>query len=69
MHSESAEAIDVLRDAELADPPRARLLAIALGVGLREVLGRARVEVVGAQVNVVVGEHRSSAAGWFVTDL
>ena len=53
-----AEAVDVFGDAELGDPALGGGLAVALGVGRRVVLGDARVGVVGAQVQVVVGEHR-----------
>ena len=51
------EAVDVFGDAQLGDAPLAGHLAVALDVGRREVLGRGGVEVVGAQVEVVVGEH------------
>ena len=57
------EAIHVLRDTELLDPPLGRDLAVALGVGRRErgVRRRAR-RVVDAQVHVVVGQHPASLA-------
>ena len=54
-----AEAVDVLRDAELLDSPRARGAAVARRVRRREVLLRCRLERVGAQVKVIVGEHET----------
>jgi hypothetical protein len=54
-----AEPVDVLGDAELLDPLRPCGLKVALHVRGREVLLRARTEVVRAQVNVIIGEHRA----------
>ena len=51
------EAMDVLGDAQLADPPLLRHRAVALGVARREVLGGGGAVVVGAEVDVVVGQH------------
>ncbi len=53
------EAVDVLRAAELADPALLGDRAIALGVRAREVHLRVRAAVVGAQVQVKVGQHRA----------
>ena len=50
--------MDVLGDAELRDPALGRGLAIALGVGGGEVARGGVPGVVGAQVDVVVGQHR-----------
>ena len=55
------EAVDVLGHPELLDAALGRAGAVALGVGGRQVaLGRRRVDVVGAQVDVVVGEHAAA---------
>ena len=53
------EAVDVLGDAQLGDAALGRDLAVALGVGGGEVLLGGRARVVRAQVDVVVGQHRS----------
>ena len=55
-----AEAVDVLGDPKLGDPALAGDLAVALHPGGREVLGRGGLEVVGAQVEVVVAQHRAA---------
>src|SRR5208337_4580435 len=55
------EAVDVFGDPELGDPALLRALAVALHIGLAVVLGGARVALVGAQVQVIVGEHRRPA--------
>ena len=58
-----AEAVDVLGDAELLDPALGGDVAVALGVGGGEVaLGRRGLDVVGAQVDVVVGQHGGTLA-------
>ena len=51
------EAVDVLGDPQLGDPALARRLAVALGVRRREVQLGGRAGLVGAKVDVVVGEH------------
>ena len=53
-----AEAVDVFGDPQLRDPALGGRLPVALDVRLRVVLLDARVQVVLAQVHVVVGEHR-----------
>ena len=51
------EAVDVLGDAELGDAAVGGGLAVALGVGLGEVLRGGGVVAVGAQVDVVIGQQ------------
>jgi hypothetical protein len=51
------EAVDVLADAELGDPALGRDGAVVLGVGGGEVALRPGLELVRAQVDVVVGQH------------
>src|SRR3954452_22309936 len=60
------EPVDVLGDAELGDPALLGDLAVAVGVGGREGLGRGGVRIVPAEMDVEVGQHgadlsRSSA--------
>ncbi len=52
------KAVDVLGDAQLGDPGRLRGGQVALDVLRGEVALRRRVLLVGAQVQVVVGQHR-----------
>ena len=53
------EAVDVLGDAELRDPGRLGGGQIAVDVLAGEEALAGRVGLVGAQVEVVVGEHRT----------
>ena len=55
------EAVDVLGDAELLDPRRLGGGQVAVDVLGREVALRRRCRLVGAQVQVVVGQHRGRA--------
>ena len=51
------EAVDVLGDPELGDPRGVRRVAVALDVRGAERIREGRVAVIGAQVDVVVGQH------------
>ena len=63
MSSDWREAVDVLGDPELRDPALLGHLAVALGVAGGEVLLGGRVVLVGAQVDVVVGQHAAGHSG------
>ena len=58
----AAEAVHVLGHAELVDASVGRNLAVALDVRVGEIARGRRVVVVGTQVEVVVGQHRSISA-------
>src|SRR6185503_7361163 len=67
-----AEPVDVLGDAELGDAVLLGGGPEALGVARREVLAGGGALVVGAEVDVVVGQHRresASARSWGVVTL
>ena len=51
------EAVDVLGDSQLGDSALARRGPVALGVCRREVQLGGRAELVGPEVDVVIGEH------------